>query len=304
MSGRPGTVGVVIPTFNRPDLVMLAVASVQAQQRPADRIVVVDDGGSTPMPDALRALESAGRVTLLRVANGGTAHARNAGAAIIDTEYLLFLDDDDTLYPDALAGLATILDAHPTATAAAGGGRRRFGDAPPRPPEWPCTEPLDFETLMRGNALFSSGTMVRRDAFVRVGGYEAAIPVAEDWDLWLKLAQLGPIMPSETVAVEYYVHGGNATKSSKVPRMAITLVMHYWPRLAPDVRHRVGPALSTYLIGHYARDLGWYSLRSARRGKLADASREFSALGQLTWLALRHSAGRRAIWQEIRAISR
>lgn len=304
MIGRPGTVGVVIPTFNRPDLVVLAVASVQAQQRPAERIVVVDDGGTTPIPEALRALESAGRVTLLRVENGGTAHARNAGAAVVDTDYLLFLDDDDTLYPEALAGLAAILDAHPDATASTGGGCRRFGDTPPRPPEWPCTEPLDFETLLRGNALFNSATMVRRDAFVRVGGYEAAVPLAEDWDLWLKLSQLGPILPSMVVAVEYYVHGGNATQSSKVPRMAITLATHYWSRLAPDVRDRVGPALSAYLIGHYARDLGWYSLRSARHGHLADASREFSALGQLTWLALRSSEGRRAIWQEIRAISR
>lgn len=304
MSSQPGTIGVVIPTYNRPDMVQVAVASVRAQQRPAARIVVVDDGGTTPVPEALRTLEAAGEVTLRRVANGGTAHARNAGAAGLDTDYLLFLDDDDTLYPEALAGLAGTLDAHPDAPAATGGGRRRFGDLPPRPPEWPCTAPLDFEALMRGNALFNSATMVRRDAFERVGGFEAAIPVAEDWDLWLKLAQLGPILPSETVAIEYYVHGGNATRSSKVPRMAIRLAMHYWPRLPRDVRRRVGPALSSYLVGHYARDLGWYALRSTRRGKVAEASREFSALTQLTWLALKSSEGRSAMWKEFRGTTR
>ena len=50
MSSQPGTIGVVIPTYNRPDMVQVAVASVRAQQRPAARIVVVDDGGTTPVP--------------------------------------------------------------------------------------------------------------------------------------------------------------------------------------------------------------------------------------------------------------
>lgn len=299
-----GRVGVVIPTFNRPALVEAAVASVRAQDRHASQIIIVDDGGHTEMPDALLALEASGELTILRVPNNGAAVARNAGAVHCDTDYLLFLDDDDTLYPDALAGLAGVLDQHPEATAVAGGGRRRFGVQEPRPPEFPCVSPMHFEDLMRGNALFNSATLVRRDAFQLVGGYETAVPLAEDWDLWLKLARLGPIMPSETVAIEYYVHGGNMTRTSKVARMAITLVTHYWPRLSRDERARVGPALADYLVGHYALDLGWYMLRAGRRGKASEALRELMALGRLGWFAMASRQGRAALWRELRSLQR
>lgn len=97
----------VIPTFDRPDLLVRAVASVQAQSSPADAIVVVDNG-VTPVSDDLLPPE----VRLLRIAaRAGVSAARNAGAAAAATDYVAFLDDDDRWDSDYLLQVRAVIDA-------------------------------------------------------------------------------------------------------------------------------------------------------------------------------------------------
>jgi glycosyltransferase involved in cell wall biosynthesis len=85
------SVTAVIPTFDRPGLLVRAVASVQGQSSPADAIIVVDNGVSAVPADLLPP-----EVRLLRIAaRAGVSAARNAGARAAHTEYVAFLDDDD-----------------------------------------------------------------------------------------------------------------------------------------------------------------------------------------------------------------
>ena len=94
-----GEVTVVIPTRDRPALLADALTSVGAQERPAARTVVVDDGSAEPLPTP-----SGGAVELLRRARpGGVAAARNHGLERVETEWVAFLDDDDLWAPAKLA---------------------------------------------------------------------------------------------------------------------------------------------------------------------------------------------------------
>ena len=98
------TVGVVIPTWNDARFLSEALQSVFAQTRPADAVVVVDDG--SPEDPAGVTAQFPG-VRLIRRHNGGLAAARNTGLAALSTSYVVFLDADDRLLPHALAaGLA------------------------------------------------------------------------------------------------------------------------------------------------------------------------------------------------------
>ena len=97
------TVAIIIPAFNAAAFLGEAVESALAQTHAASQIVVVDDG-STDTTAAV-AEKFADAVMFLRQANAGVSAARNHGAAQVAADWLLFLDADDRLRPDALARL-------------------------------------------------------------------------------------------------------------------------------------------------------------------------------------------------------
>ncbi len=97
---------VILPAYNAADCIERAVQSVLNQSERDLRLLVVDDGSTDDTWDILTRLAGAdARLTPLRVANGGPAAARNHALARLDadTEYVMFLDADDELLPDALS---------------------------------------------------------------------------------------------------------------------------------------------------------------------------------------------------------
>ena len=101
---RPATVAVVIPTFNRPNLLPLAVDTVLTQSYPVHEIIIVDDGSNDQNRSTLVRL--AQRSPCIRIhllpKNQGRSRARNEGLARVRSDYVLFLDDDDLLGPGAV----------------------------------------------------------------------------------------------------------------------------------------------------------------------------------------------------------
>ncbi len=183
MSGHEN-VTVVITCFNYGRFLGDAVASALGQHGGAPRIVVVDDGSTDP--ETLRALDGLPEgVRLLRQANGGPARARNAGAAIAETPLLLMLDADDKLAPDALATLEPVLASNPR-LGFAYGRTEMFGRLTGEL-AFPAYDP--FRLLYR--SLVSVTSLIRREAFEAVGGFDPQIPGYEDWDLYLSLLDAG-----------------------------------------------------------------------------------------------------------------
>ena len=117
-------IAVVIPCFNLGRFVVDAVDSVCAQTRPAAEIVVVDDG-STDLY-TLQAVASLSRPSLrvVRAEHRGASSARNLGAGLTSSPYLLFLDADDLLESTYLEQAGASLDDDPHLV---GPGGRREG---------------------------------------------------------------------------------------------------------------------------------------------------------------------------------
>lgn len=187
VDGSPRTTAtdyaVIIPAWNAANHIRTALESVFAQTLPPTQVIVVDDG--SPDGDALRAALTiyGDRVQLLRQANGGPAAARNTGARASITTWIAFLDADDHWLPHkmqrqlALTGQARVGLLH-------GCARENL----PRLPR-----ELDFATLWKRNRICTSMTVVRREAFERLGGFNAAPELvgAEDYHLWLRIAHAG-----------------------------------------------------------------------------------------------------------------
>lgn len=110
----PGRVAVIVPAFDEADGIAATLASLRGQTRPADEIVVVDDGSRDDTAAIARsALAGVAGATVLRLpANRGKAAALNAGLAASRAGFVVTLDADTRLAPDALeAALAALADA-------------------------------------------------------------------------------------------------------------------------------------------------------------------------------------------------
>jgi teichuronic acid biosynthesis glycosyltransferase TuaG len=102
---------VIIPCYNRATLIERTVESVRRQTYTSFEIIIVDDASTDTSVDVVKArYHDDPRVQLIeKKENGGVHTARNAGLDIAQGEYILFLDSDDELYPEALTKLAQVL---------------------------------------------------------------------------------------------------------------------------------------------------------------------------------------------------
>ena len=199
-------VSVVIATRNRRELLAEAIESVRRQQTPSWELIVVDDGSTD---DTATFLAQQASLTVVRQQTSTErSMARNRGLAEASGRYVMFLDDDDTLYPDALRVLAAALERHPSAVAAIGaredwfvGEQYRRRDIHPRVER---TRDL-FDEFLFGWSAVSGQNLYRAQVVREAGGYDAGLQFVEDRDLWLRLSRMGPVTLCPHVVMTYRI---------------------------------------------------------------------------------------------------
>lgn len=204
------SISAVIPVKNRPSLIVEAIGSCLAQSRAPDEIIIVDDGSDDTTPQVVADLaQKDNRIKLIRrQASGGAALARNLGAARATGAWLAFLDSDDRWHADKLERQLSLAGQYPDAPAIFCGIRYAYATRKarvgiPRPI-------VGHADLAVSNVLAStSAAFVRKDRFEEVLGFDADLPNCEDWDLWLKLAKLGPLPVVQAPLVEYSFEATN-----------------------------------------------------------------------------------------------
>jgi glycosyltransferase involved in cell wall biosynthesis len=185
--GETPRVSVIIPCYNLGQYLDEAVESVLSQTYQDFEILIVNDGSTDPATLALLADYRRPNTRVVQVAHCGVSAARNVGIANTTGAYLCALDADDRLEPTYLAKAVPVLDADPS-VAFASCWLRTFGDE-----SWDWKpERCDLPTILWEDSVLTAA-LVRRHAVVAIGGYDTQMPLqgAEDWDLWLTLAERG-----------------------------------------------------------------------------------------------------------------
>jgi glycosyltransferase involved in cell wall biosynthesis len=180
----------VVITFYRDDRFFPeALASVLAQTRPADEIVVVDDASPEGTNRTLAGLDT--RVRVIRHdTNRGAGAARQTGADATTSALIAYLDADDVWLPTKLEHQLAAIAASPEVAGhhvamvrfTADGRETAFTNKPAR---------LDLSTQLRKNQALPSALMLRRDALDSVGGWRSDNALMEDWDLNIRLVAAG-----------------------------------------------------------------------------------------------------------------
>lgn len=183
----PPAFAIVIAAYQAESVIGEAVASALAQTVPAAEIVVCDDGSTDGTAAALEAFGDAIRV--VRQANGGEAAAKNRAIREATAEFVVVLDADDRFEPERLEALGRAaclrpdLDVITTDAWLEVDGRRvrRVYDA---------SNPFEVDDqraeILRRNFVFGHAA-VRRARVLEEGGYDEAIRVTTDWDLWIRM---------------------------------------------------------------------------------------------------------------------
>ena len=205
------TVSVVIPTFDRGSVLPRALDSVLAQTRPADEILVVDDGSS----DGTAALaERYPTVRWLHGRNRGVSAARNRGIRESRGDWLAFLDSDDGWEPEKLelqlAALATVSDpalVHCDETWIRNGRRVNPRLRHRKRGGW------IFRHCLPLCVISPSAAMVHRRVFAEIGEFDEDLPACEDYDLWLRLTSRFPVLYLDRRLV--IKHGGHPDQLSR-----------------------------------------------------------------------------------------
>ncbi|MDT7541862.1 MAG: hypothetical protein QOE33_1766 [Acidobacteriota bacterium] len=217
------SISVVIATRDRRELLAEAVESVRHQTSSEWELLVVDDASRDDTQAWLASLNDE-RVRAFRLdEHSERSVARNRGLEEARGEFVMFLDDDDRLRPQALAYLVESLRRDARAVAAVG-ARVKFKEGvyatrinhPVRLSKrliWPSLKTTRREIVPEllagwGWSAVSGQTLYRTDVVRRAGGYPADVVVVEDRALWLRVARLGTVVVLPDVVLDYRDHGG------------------------------------------------------------------------------------------------
>ena len=211
-------ISVIIPAHNVASYIGSTISSVLAQTFPSWECVVIDDGSSDSTADVVAGFTDS-RIRLIRQPNQGVSTARNNGFAASSGATVLFLDGDDVLHPTALERLHRYLSAHP-ADVACFGTMLRLTPKGEIEPGQKATSLHSYasgdilEPIMVRSSTFSNGgqLLIRRAAMLSAGGYNPLLTLNEDWELWCRIAALGPIeyIGSDAEVLRLRVHPNSA----------------------------------------------------------------------------------------------
>jgi glycosyltransferase involved in cell wall biosynthesis len=179
-------VSVIIPTYNRAALVGEALASVQAQSFRDFEVLVVDDGGTDATPEVLAACR--GVRVLRHPRRRGVSAARNTGINAARGEWLAFLDSDDLWRPDKLARQIFLLEGQPELLICQTEETWvRRGVRVNKPAAHRKVAGRIFLPSLARCMISPSAVILHRRLLQDHGAFDATLPAAEDYDLWLRL---------------------------------------------------------------------------------------------------------------------
>lgn len=184
MNNNKLLVSIIMPTYNRADLIGESLDSVLAQTYQNWECLIVDDGSDDNTENVIKGYLEDKRFHYYKKENEGAAIARNYAVSKSKGIYILPLDSDDLIHKTYIEKAEQLLDRNKKlkivyCEADLFGFENKKWKIPP----------FDYKLLLIYNMIFNSA-LFRRIDFEEVGGYEVSSSF-EDWDLWIKILKNG-----------------------------------------------------------------------------------------------------------------
>ena len=204
-----------MPVYNGGPFLGEAIESILGQSDADFELIIIDDGSTDRSAEIIRAYaERDSRIVARFRKRRGVVATRNESLSLASGSYLAFMDADDIAEPDRLRLQRSYLEQNPKCAAV--GGQILFIDHEGDPlfySDFPNDHgAIDDRNLDGSGCAISQGTAaIRRDSIIRVGGYNPEYEIAEDLDLFLKLAEVGRLANLDEVVIRYRQHPDSLT---------------------------------------------------------------------------------------------
>jgi len=186
------TVSIVIPTYNRAELVERAVRSVLAQTYANLDIIIVDDGSTDGTLERIVLLQRTDRRIrpIRHEANRGAQAARNTGIKAAIGEYIAFLDSDNEWLPQKIEKQLALFTSQPSSPGVVYCGFTRFNSAQELTHEYiPEYRGYVYPIVLRNWLTDTSTIVVRREFLALIQGLNETLRAYHEWDLCIRLAR-------------------------------------------------------------------------------------------------------------------
>lgn len=199
---------IIVPTFNRPHLLKRALYSIIQQTYHNWEVIVVNDGSAIDYDSDFTSISS--RILYFYKENTGLPSSRNFGISKAKGNYICFLDDDDEYLPNHLMVLSKLIENNPdaglyrTLTKISKEGELKLQDFDQR------NSGNTIQHILK-NMLTVNNVCIPKKVFQQFR-FDPSIPIAEDYDLWIRLALQYKFVHSEEYTTIYFI--GSSTMSS------------------------------------------------------------------------------------------
>ena len=188
-------VSVIVPAYNAEPFLGETLASAQQQTYREFEVIVVDGGSTDRTGEITRGfVEKDARFILLRQPNAGIAAACNTALKQAHGEWIALLEADDVWLPEKLAAQLDLLKQEPNANLLftdyfLWDGQNDLGRRYSEPDKFPNGDVS--RRLIFFNLFAPSTLMIKRETLNAVGLFDVELPLATDWDMWLRIAEHG-----------------------------------------------------------------------------------------------------------------
>jgi hypothetical protein len=206
-------VSILLCVYNAARTLQEAVDSILVQSFRDFELIIVDDGSTDDSAQLLAAYGTVdARVKIIPQGNSGLVGALNRGLIECSGAFVARMDADDRAWPDRLNRQVAYLDANPAFVAVGGqiriidsaGSTRRLG-------QYPVGLSAVSDLLRTSSPFAHPAVTIRRQSLLSVGGYRSAFEYAEDYDLWLRLSEIGQLDNLPEIVLDYRWHGANVS---------------------------------------------------------------------------------------------
>jgi len=225
---RP-VVSVVMVVCNADRFLAESIESILSQSFRDFEFIIVDFG-STDRSKSIAARYAAqdSRVKLHEIPHCGLVAARNAGSSFAQGQYIAVMDADDVAEPERLMQQVAFLDASPKVALLGGASEWINASGQQLRIDTPPTEDSEIRAALLVRCPFCQPTvLIRREAFLLLGGYREIFAQAEDYDLWLRLSEHFDVANLRQVVLKYRIHPFQLTLRMRMQQTLCVLAAQY-----------------------------------------------------------------------------
>ena len=220
-------VTIVIPAYNYATYLPFAIESALAQTYPNVEVIVIDDGSTDHTPEVVQRYLP--RIRCHRKLNGGLSAARNTGTALARGEFIVFLDADDLVKPDMVERCMHTVHNWPRPVDVVAGltyAINKQGEVinATIPTPFAKDQEIPRQDIVVGTR-FSVTCLVRKEALLRIRGFDENLRSTEDRDAWIRIAQDGCIVRLGHHLGASRSHGDNMSSHTERQTSTMRVVM-------------------------------------------------------------------------------